>query len=160
MDIDGDGNETREYAEVNLPDAYFINNNTLLDIFVSPSILRGEASGVSTAPGGDVSLDPRYTFSSYWENVTSLNYRIGKLDGNSDRYYSFNLTCADYDDPVSVLFTIPVICGNVSDEGGDPLVGVDIDVTGSYGSSQTVQTDNQGNYTAIADISEPLGGFI
>ena len=154
LDIDGDGNETREYAEVNLPDAYFINNNTLLDIFTAPSLLRGEASGVSTAPGGDVSLDPRYTFSNYWENVTSVNYRIGKLDGNSDRYYSFNLTCADYDDPNSVLFTYPVICGNVSDEIGDPLAGVDVDVTGTDGSSQTVQTDNQGNYMAVAEIPE------
>ena len=160
LDIDGDESQTREYAEVNLPDAYFINNNTLLNMFTGPSILRGEASTVATAPGGDVSLDPRFTFSSYWENVSSINYRIGKIDGDDDRYYSFNLSCADYNDPNSVLFTYPVICGNVSDEGGGALVGVEVDVTGTDGSSQTVVTDSNGNYKAIAEIPENMASVV
>ncbi|MEM7187307.1 MAG: cadherin-like domain-containing protein, partial [Bacteroidota bacterium] len=154
LDIDGDGVETREYAEVNLPDAYFINNNTVLNIFTGTNIIRGETSIVTTAPGDDVSLDPRFTFSNYWENVTSVNYRIGKLDGDDDRYYSFNLTCADYDDPNSVFFTYPAICGNVSDQSGDPLANVEIEITGDDGSSQTVQTDAQGNYKGVAEIPE------
>ena len=154
LDIDGDGDKTREYAEVNIPDAYFVNNNTVLDITQSGSILRGETTVVVTAPGDDVSLDPRFTFSNYWENVTSVNYRIGKLDGDDDRYYSLDLSCAEYDDPNSVFFTYPVICGNVSDESGDPLEGVDITITGSDGSSQIVQTDAQGNYKGVAEIPE------
>ena len=152
LDIDGDGQNTREYAELNLPDAYFVNSNTLLNIITSPTKVRGEATLVTTAPGGDVSLDPRFTYSNYWENISSIEYTIGKVDGNSDRYYSLNLSCAEYDDPETVLFTYPAICGNVSDEGGNPLVGVDVDITGSDGSAMTVQTDSNGNYEAVAEI--------
>ncbi|MDT0556673.1 Ig-like domain-containing protein, partial [Patiriisocius hiemis] len=155
-DIDGDSQDSREYAELSLPDAYFVDNNTLLDITQTATEIRGEATNSTTAPGGDVSLDPRYTFSNYWETKSSLMYRIGKLDGNSDRYYSFAVTCADYDDPNSVFITFPTICGNVSDEEGNPLANVDIDITGSDGSSQTVQTDSNGNYLATAQVPDAL----
>ena len=156
LDIDGDGVETREYAELSLPDAYFIDENTVIDISQSTSVIRGESTTIDTAPGGDVSLDPRFTYSNYWQTKSSLTYRIGKVDGDSDRYYSFNASCVDYNDPDSVLITYPVICGNVSDEGGDPLSGVDVDITGTDGSSQTVTTDGSGNYKAVAIIPEAL----
>ena len=61
---------------------------------------------------------------------------------------------AEYDDPNSIFITYPVICGNVSDDNGNPLANVDIDVTGDDGSAQTVQTDVSGNYKAIAAIPE------
>jgi|GEM_PF-1331868 len=156
LDIDGDGDSTREYAEVNLPDAYFVSNVTALNILQTATVVRGTANTVTTAPGGDVSLDPKYTFSAYYENKSSVNYRIGKLDGNSDRYYSLKMSCAEYNNPNSVLITYPVICGNVSDDSGNPLANVSVDVTGSDGSSQTVTTNSSGNYKAIAVIPEAL----
>ena len=42
-DIDGDSDDTREYAEVSLPDAYFISNNTLLNLTQTTAVVRGEA---------------------------------------------------------------------------------------------------------------------
>ncbi|MCW5521206.1 cadherin-like domain-containing protein, partial [Aureitalea sp. L0-47] len=154
LDIDGDGQSTREYAEVSLPDAYFIDNNALIDITQTATVVRGIANTLNTAPGGDVSLDPRFTYSTYYETWSSFNYRIGKVDGNSDRYYSLSISCIDYNDPNSIFVTYPVICGNVSDENGNPLENVQIDVTGDDGSSQTVQTNANGDYKAIAAIPE------
>ncbi|NNK53741.1 MAG: cadherin-like domain-containing protein, partial [Flavobacteriaceae bacterium] len=154
LDIDGDGQATREYAEVSLPDAYFIDDNTLLNITQTATVVRGIANTLQTAPGGDVSLDPRFTYSTYYETSSTFNYRIGKIDGDSDRYYSLNISCAEYDDPNSIFITYPVICGNVSDDNGNPLANVDIDVTGNDGSSQTVQTNASGDYKAIAAIPE------
>ncbi|WP_197463454.1 Ig-like domain-containing protein, partial [Cochleicola gelatinilyticus] len=156
FDIDGDSQSTREYAELSLPDAYFLSANTLIDITQNASSVRGQARNILTAPGGDISTDPRFTYSNYWENKSSLNYRVGKIDGNSDRYYSLNMNNANYTNPESVLITYPVICGNVSDDDGNPLANVEIDVTGSDGSSVTVQTDNQGHYMATAFIPEAL----
>ena len=157
LDIDGDpSGGTREYAELTLPDAYFLSMNTLIDISRGSDYIRGEARTIQQAPGGDVSLDPRFTYSNYFENWSSFTYTIGKVDGNNDRYYSLDMDSADYTDPDSVLITYPVICGNVSDDFGAPLVGVEIDVTGSDGSSVTVITDNDGNYKAVAEIPEAL----
>ncbi len=156
LDIDGDNQNTREYAELSLPDAYFVSNNTLLDITQTATNIRGESSVVTVAPGDDVSLDPRFTFSNYWQTKSSLNYRIGKLDGNSDRYYSFNVSCADFEDPDAIFITNPVICGNVSDEQGNPLANVTLDITGSDGSSETVTTDSNGDYKKEVVIPNPL----
>ncbi|MAP54255.1 MAG: hypothetical protein CL605_05075, partial [Altibacter sp.] len=156
LDIDGDGSTTREYAEVTLPDAYFVSNNTVLNLAQTATVVRGTANSVITAPGGDVSLDPRFTFSTYYETKSSVQYRIGKIDGNDDRYYSLNMSCAEYTNPNSVIVTYPVICGNVSDDNGNPLQNVEIDVTGNDGSAQTVFTDANGNYKAIAQIPEAL----
>ncbi|PKA83674.1 putative repeat protein (TIGR01451 family)/gliding motility-associated-like protein [Ulvibacter sp. MAR_2010_11] len=156
LDIDGDGNSTREYAEISLPDAYFLASNPKIDISRGATYVRGEARNTETAPGGDVSLDPRWTYSNYFENKSSLRYKIGKIDGNDDRYYSLDMDNANYNDPNSVLITYPVICGKVTDQGGDPLVGVEIDVTGSDGSSQTVTTGANGSYKAVAAIPEAL----
>lgn len=157
LDIDGDpSGGTREYAELSLPDAYFLSMNTLIDISRGSDYIRGAARTIQQAPGGDVSLDPRFTYSNYFENASSFIYTIGKVDGNNDRYYSLDMDSADYTDPDSVLITYPVICGNVSDDFGSPLVGVEIDVTGSDGSSVTVTTDSSGNYKAIAAIPEAL----
>jgi uncharacterized repeat protein (TIGR01451 family)/gliding motility-associated-like protein len=156
LDIDGDGNSTREYAEISLPDAYFQSANTLIDITRFPNMVKGVARNTQTAPGGDVSIDPRWTYSNYFENKSSFTYKIGKIDGNDDRYYSLDMDNANYSNPESVLITYPVICGTVTDQGGDPLVGVEIDVTGSDGSSQTVTTGSNGSYKAIAEIPEAL----
>ncbi|MBW2938861.1 tandem-95 repeat protein, partial [Aureisphaera sp. CAU 1614] len=156
LDIDGDGQSTREYAEVSLPDAYFLASNPKIDISRGANYVRGEARNSETAPGGDVSLDPRWTYSNYYENKSALTYKIGKVGGNSDRYYSLDMDSANYNDPESVLITYPVICGNVSDESGSPLSGVEIDVTGSDGSDVTVTTDANGNYKAVAEIPEAL----
>ncbi len=82
-DIDGDSIATREYAEVSLPDAYFLSNNTLIDITQTAAFIRGEAINTSTAPKGDISVDTRYTYSNYFENKSSFTYKIGKKDGNS-----------------------------------------------------------------------------
>ncbi|MFD0844796.1 SprB repeat-containing protein, partial [Flaviramulus multivorans] len=171
-DIDGDGgsngggdddddknsssNGTREYAEISLPDAYFISNNTLLNLTQTSTVVRGEAINTSTAPGGDISTDPRYTFSNYFENKSSFNYLIGKKDGNSDRYYSLDMNSADYKNPNSILVTYPVICGQVKDNNNNPLEGVSVNITGSDGSVQNLTTDASGNYKAIAAIPEAL----
>ncbi|WP_115124295.1 Ig-like domain-containing protein, partial [Marinirhabdus gelatinilytica] len=160
LDIDGDNVSTREYAELSLPDAYFVSNNTFLDITQTATEIRGESTTINVAPGDDVSLDPRYTYSNYWQTKSSLTYRIGKLDGNSDRYYSFNVSCADYDDPDAVFITNPVICGNVSDEQGNPLANVTIDITGSDGSSETVTTDANGDYKKEVVIPDPLSEVV
>ncbi|NNC46638.1 MAG: hypothetical protein HKN99_12210, partial [Winogradskyella sp.] len=140
FDIDGGSDGTREYGEISLPDAYYISNNTLLELTQTATVVRGQASNNSQAPNGIVSLDPRYTFSNYFENKSSLTYRIGKLGANNDRYYSLDMNNANYEDPYSVLVTYPVICGNVNDNQGNPLANVSIDVTGSDGTSQTVIT--------------------
>ncbi len=155
LDIDGDNVSTREYAELSLPDAYFVSNNTFLNFTQTASVIRGESGSISVAPGPDVSLDPRYTYSNYWQTKSSLTYRIGKLDGNSDRYYSFNVSCAEFLDPDAVFITNPVICGNVSDEQGNPLENVAVDITGSDGSSETVFTDAGGNYKKEVVIPNP-----
>ncbi|HIB48713.1 MAG TPA: tandem-95 repeat protein [Flavobacteriaceae bacterium] len=160
LDIDGDNVSTREYAEVSLPDAYFVSNNTFLNITQTATEIRGESTSISVAPGDDVSLDPRYTYSNYWQTKSSLTYRIGKLDGDSDRYYSFNVSCADFDDPDAVFITNPVICGNVSDEQGNPLANVSIDVVGSDGSSETVMTDGDGNYKKEVVIPDPFSEVV
>ncbi|HBR53676.1 MAG TPA: hypothetical protein DEA82_05605, partial [Flavobacteriaceae bacterium] len=160
LDIDGDNVSTREYAEVSLPDAYFVSNNTFLNITQTATEIRGESTSISVAPGDDVSLDPRYTYSNYWQTKSSLTYRIGKLDGDSDRYYSFNISCADFDDPDAVFITNPVICGNVSDEQGNPLANVSIDVVGSDGSSETVMTDGDGNYKKEVVIPDPFSEVV
>ncbi|MBT8265791.1 MAG: carboxypeptidase-like regulatory domain-containing protein, partial [Bacteroidia bacterium] len=154
FDIDGNASGVREYAEISLPDAYYISNNTVLDLTQTPTVVRGEALIPEVAPGGDVSLDPKYTFSNYFENKSSLTYRIGKVDANSDRYYSLDMNNATYEDPNSVLVTYPVICGNVEDLQGNPLANVTVDVTGSDGSNQTVTTDADGHYKAVAAIPD------
>ncbi|RMA56688.1 Ig-like domain-containing protein, partial [Ulvibacter antarcticus] len=156
LDIDGDQQETREYAEVDLGDAYFLSANTNIDISRGANYIRGEARTVQVAPGGDISLDPKWTFSNYYENKTGFTYKIGKIDGDSDRYYSLDMDSANYTNPESVLITYPVICGNVSDEGGDPLVGVPINVTGTDGSAVSTTTDSNGNYKVVATIPEAL----
>jgi len=155
-DIDGDSVATREYAEVSLPDAYFLSNKTLIDITQTVTLIRGEAINTSTAPKGDISVDSRYTYSNYFENKSSFTYKIGKKDGNSDRYYSLNMSCANYTDPNSVLITYPVICGSVKDINGSPLSNVKVDITGSDGSLQNLTTDSSGNYKAVARIPEAL----
>ncbi len=154
LDIDGgSSDQVREYGEITLPDAYYVSNNTQLNVTQTATVVRGEASNFSQAPGGNVSLDPTYTFSNYFENKSTFNYRIGKIGGNNDRYYSLDMDNATYDDPNSVLVTYPVICGQVTDvNNSEPLAGVTVDVTGSDGSSQSVVTDANGNYKAIASI--------
>ncbi|MDO7173358.1 SprB repeat-containing protein, partial [Mariniflexile sp. AS56] len=154
FDIDGDGNKTREYADISLPDAYFVSNNTLIDITQTATVVRGEARNTSTAPGGDVSEDPKYTFSSYFEKKSSLRYKIGKKDGDSDRYYSLSMSCANYQNPNSVLITQPVICGTVYDVEGNPLNNVNVNITGSDGSVKNVVTDSSGKYKTVVEIPE------
>ncbi|NNC51007.1 MAG: hypothetical protein HKO01_10765, partial [Flaviramulus sp.] len=156
FDIDGNNDNTREYAEVSLSDAYFISNNTLLDITQTPSSVIGEATNTSTAPGGDISEDPRYTFSNYFENKSTFSYRIGKKDGNSDRYYSLVMNCANYTNPNLVKVTYPVICGTVQDIDGNSLPNVNISITGSDGSVKNLTTDSLGNYKAVAEIPDAL----
>ncbi|WP_208997332.1 Ig-like domain-containing protein, partial [Patiriisocius marinistellae] len=152
LDIDGDSVISREYAELSLPDAYYLSADAIIDISQGPTFVRGEAQSAANAPGGTVSLDPRFTFSNYWENKSTLLYRIGKLDRNDDRFFSLDLNKATYINPETVVITNPVICGNVSDDQGNPLPNVDIDVTGANGSTQTVTTNADGDYRAIAII--------
>uniref|UniRef100_UPI00351717C2 Ig-like domain-containing protein n=1 Tax=Leeuwenhoekiella palythoae TaxID=573501 RepID=UPI00351717C2 len=156
FDIDGDSVRTREYAELTLSDAYYQSANTLINIDRRPNSVRGTANNPSTAPGGDISTDPRYTFSTYYEGRSSLNYTIGKENGNIDRYYSLAFSNANYTDPQSTIVTAPVICGNVSDEDGDPLVGVTIQIDGTDGSSTTLTTDANGNYRYATAIPSAL----
>ena len=156
FDIDGDSQRTREYAELSLPDAYYQSQNTQISIEQKVGSVRGTAINPTTAPGGDISVDPRYTFSNYWEGKSKLNYTIGKENGNSDRYYSLALKNANYANPQSTIITAPVICGNVSDEGGDPLRGVTVSVSGSDGSSETTTTDINGNYRFTTEIPSAL----
>ncbi|MEP0387182.1 MAG: SprB repeat-containing protein, partial [Dokdonia sp.] len=156
LDIDGDSDTVREYAELSLPDAYYVSSNTLLNVTNNATFVRGEAQSPSNAPddGNGISTDPRYTFSNYYENYSNLKYRTGKLDDDSDRFYSLNLTNATYVDPVSIFITAPVICGNVSDEEGNPLQNVEINVVGDDNTSTTVFTDADGNYRALTEIND------
>ncbi|SNS34406.1 Ig-like domain-containing protein, partial [Dokdonia pacifica] len=156
LDIDGNDENAREYAELSLPDAYYVSSTTLLDVSNDAAFVRGEAQSDSNAPddGNGISTDPRYTFSNYYENYSNLKYRVGKLDDDSDRFYSFNLTNATYVDPVSIFITTPVICGNVSDEEGNPLANVQVVVDGDDGTSTTVITDADGNYRALTEIDD------
>ncbi|WP_299768193.1 Ig-like domain-containing protein, partial [uncultured Dokdonia sp.] len=154
LDIDGNGDSAREYAELSLPDAYYVSSNTLINVSNDATFVRGEAQDDTTAPGSDISEDPRYTFSNYYENYSNLKYRIGKLDDDSDRFYSLNLTNATYVDPVSIFITTPVICGNVSDEEGNPLANVQIVVEGDDNTSVTTQTDADGNYRVATEIDD------
>ncbi|MCC4214740.1 Ig-like domain-containing protein, partial [Leeuwenhoekiella parthenopeia] len=156
FDIDGDSQATREYAELSLPDAYYQSQNTLINIERKTASVRGTAINPTTAPGGDISVDSRYTFSNYWEGKSKLNYVIGKENGNIDRYYSLALRNANYTDPQSTIITAPVICGNVSDEGGDPLSGVTVSLSGSDGSSASTTTDINGNYRFATAIPSAL----
>ncbi|WP_028377804.1 hypothetical protein [Leeuwenhoekiella sp. MAR_2009_132] len=100
-----------------MPDAYYQSADTRISIQRKIGSVRGTAINPTTAPGGDISSDARYTFSNYWEGKSKLNYTIGKENGNSDRYYSLALKNANYANPQSTIVTAPVICGNVSDEG-------------------------------------------
>ncbi|WP_028377806.1 Calx-beta domain-containing protein [Leeuwenhoekiella sp. MAR_2009_132] len=156
FDIDGDSQRTREYAELSLPDAYYQSADTRISIQRKIGSVRGTAINPTTAPGGDISSDARYTFSNYWEGKSKLNYTIGKENGNSDRYYSLALKNANYANPQSTIVTAPVICGNVSDEGGDPLRGVKVNITGTDGSSATLSTDINGNYRYQTSIPSAL----
>ncbi|MFI8378861.1 Ig-like domain-containing protein, partial [Leeuwenhoekiella sp. NPDC079379] len=156
FDIDGDSQRTREYAELSLPDAYYQSADTQISIQRKIGSVRGTAINPTTAPGGDISSDARYTFSNYWEGKSKLNYTIGKENGNSDRYYSLALKNANYANPQSTIVTAPVICGNVSDEGGDPLRGVKVNITGTDGSSATLSTDVNGNYRYQTSIPSAL----
>ncbi|PHS02705.1 MAG: hypothetical protein COA80_00005, partial [Leeuwenhoekiella sp.] len=155
-DIDGDSVATREYAEVSLSDAYYQSENTVIRIDQKPGSVRGTAVSPATAPGGDISTDPRYTFSNYFEGRSTLKYVAGKENGNFDRYYSLALESANYQNPESTIVTAPVICGNVSDEGGDPLRGVSVSLSGSDGSSASTTTDINGNYRFATAIPSAL----
>ncbi|MEO2081945.1 Calx-beta domain-containing protein, partial [Leeuwenhoekiella sp.] len=156
FDIDGDSVQTREYAELTLSDAYYQSGNTLINIERRPNSVRGTAVNASTAPGGDISTDPRYTFSTYYEGRSSLKYIIGKQNGNIDRFYSLAFSNANYTNPQSYIVTAPVICGNVSDEGGQPLSGVSIKIEGSDGSSTTLTTNSNGDYRYATAIPSAL----
>ncbi|MEZ7493852.1 Calx-beta domain-containing protein, partial [Leeuwenhoekiella aequorea] len=154
FDIDGDSQRTREYSELSLPDAYYQSQNTLIDIEKKSASIRGTARNATTAPGGDISIDPRYTFSNYWENKSVLNYTIGKNNGDNDRYYSLGLKNADYDKPVSTLITAPVICGKVTDDNGKPLAGVTVNITGTNKTNVNLVTDENGKYRHVtSDLS-------
>ncbi|PHQ27678.1 Ig-like domain-containing protein, partial [Leeuwenhoekiella nanhaiensis] len=155
-DIDGDSVATREYAEVSLSDAYYQSQNTEIRIERKMNSVRGTAVSPATAPGGDISTDPRYTFSNYFEGRSTLKYIAGKENGNFDRYYSLALESANYQNPQSTIVTAPVICGNVSDEGGDPLRGVSVSLSGSDGSSASTTTDINGNYRFATAIPSAL----
>ncbi|MGV6829896.1 MAG: Ig-like domain-containing protein, partial [Flavobacteriales bacterium] len=156
FDIDSeDFSNLREYAEISLPDAYFVSEDTEIEIVQTQLGIKGIAK-VSSGNLPGISEDPRYTFSNYFENKSSFFYRIGKFDGDFDRRYALVVDNANYNNPNSELITYPVICGNVSDVDGNALTGVNIDITGSDGSSQTVQTDLNGDYKGVAVIPEAL----
>ncbi|RXG12236.1 Calx-beta domain-containing protein, partial [Leeuwenhoekiella aestuarii] len=149
FDIDGDSQRTREYAELTLSDAYYKSQNNLINIERKANSVRGTARNASTAPGGDISVDPRYTFSTYYEGRSSLKYIIGKDNGNIDRYYSLAFSNANYKNPESTIVTAPVICGNVFDEDGKPLSKVEIKIEGNNGASKVLTTDSSGSYRYV-----------
>ncbi|WP_405252247.1 Ig-like domain-containing protein [Dokdonia sp. Asnod3-C12] len=156
FDIDGDSRVTREYAELSLPDSYYTSGNTLIEIIDTGESIRGTAINPITAPGGAISQDPRFTFSNYWEGKNKLSYTIGKQNGNFDRFYALVLDNAEYVNPESTILSAPVICGNVSDEGGDPLTNVEVDIIGSDGSTGTVATDINGDYRYATSIPSAM----
>ncbi|WGK65037.1 Ig-like domain-containing protein [Croceiramulus getboli] len=156
FDIDGDSVSTVEYQELSLPDAYFQSANTLISIERKEMSIRGTAVNPTTAPGGTISDDPRYTFSNYWENKSSLTFTIGKQNGNNDRFYSLQLDNADYINPESNIITAPVICGNVSDEGGDPIANVKVNISGTDGTDVNVFTDINGDFRYTTNIPSAL----
>ena len=161
FDIDGNATDMREYTELSLPDAYFRSENTRIDIERINDRIRGTARTVDVAPGTDnISTDPRYTFSNYWESKSRLEFVIGKFGGDGNRFYSLRLDNADYIDPVSTMITAPVICGNVSDDTGNPLSNVGIEITNSHTANATVFTDNEGNYRYATPIVDNLGEVI
>ena len=87
------------------------------------------------------------------ENRTTLRYRVGKVGTDSDRFASLFFEEIMYTAPQEVIFSEPIICGNVSDNLGNPLVGVTVEMTGDQVGSTT--TDVNGDYTFT--ITRTLG---
>ena len=152
LDIDGGNSAIREYIELSLPDVYFQSENSSIDIESNDISIRGIAQTTQNAPSNDISTSQFFSFSNYWEGKSTFTYVIGKVEGNNDRQYSLLLDNVDYDNPLSTVITEPVICGNVSDRGGEPLANTEITISGTDNNSATVFTDASGNYRYEATI--------
>lgn len=153
LDVDGNGGTLLEYDQLTLPDAYFRNNPSNITFTTNATVLRGTATTTAAQPG--TSVTPGNAFTSYYENRSSFVYTIGTsgVSTSIDRLKSLYFQNITYSNQVSVVLTNPLICGNVFLQGGGPIVGSEINLTGP--NNQTTTTDASGNYS----FSIPVGSL-
>ena len=153
LDVDGNGANLLEYDQLTLPDAYFRNTPTNITFTTTATTIRGTATTTAAQPG--TSVTPGNAFTNYYENRSSFVYTIGTSGASAsiDRLKSLYFQNITYTNQVTTVITNPLICGNVVLQGGGPIVGSTINLTGP--SNQTTTTDASGNYS----FSIPVGSL-
>lgn len=116
IDIDGNDNNIREYAEFSTPfNEFILNNPTRLAVDDSgPSAadrIRFEATTVDVAPSIDPD-EPRNIAMTFYTDESTFEYRIGTLEAGTQT----RLTSLDFSCPV---LTTPVPAPQVQQDFGD-----------------------------------------
>ncbi|TWI43907.1 putative repeat protein (TIGR01451 family), partial [Flavobacterium glaciei] len=152
LDIDGDSAALREFVEVNRPDAQFNSSPSNLTFSNTPSSFRGTATTSATEPG--TGTTPEYAYTAYYENRNSMVISFGSLGSTTvNRQYSLYFKDITYTGRQTNVVTSPLLCGNVSLDGGGNIAGSTVTLSGP--SSQTTATDSNGNYS----FSIPVGSL-
>ncbi|MBB1194815.1 hypothetical protein DNC80_14185, partial [Flavobacterium sp. SOK18b] len=155
LDVDGDNANLREYVEMNLPDARFNSNPTNLTFATTGTSFRGTATTSAVQPGTGVA--PGFAYTAYFENRSSMVITIGSMGGtNVERLNSIYFRDITYPGRESTVLTTPLLCGNVSVQGGGVISGSTINLTGP--NNQTTTTDASGNYSFVIPIAS-LGTY-
>ncbi|NNL89055.1 MAG: hypothetical protein HKP25_08290 [Marinicaulis sp.] len=157
IDIDGNNNNLREYAEFSIPfQEYVLDSPTELDVNASgPSAanrIRFESRTPMVAPG----IDPTATgniVSTFYAGVSSFEYRIGTLGtGNMTRLNSLDFNCPTLNFPTPApqddqdFSDAPV--APYGDPRHDIVAGIQI------GASNTVETTAYNHPSANADTGD------
>ncbi|MCF6142321.1 hypothetical protein L1S34_13575, partial [Flavobacterium sp. K77] len=155
LDVDGDNGTLREYVEMNLPDARFNSNPTNLTFATTATSFRGTATNTTVQAGTGVG--PAFAYTTYFENRSSMIITIGAVGGttverlNSIYFQDITLTGRE-----GTVLTSPLLCGNVSVNGGGNISGSTVTLSGP--SSQTTTTDANGNYSFAIPVGS-LGTY-
>ncbi|PRP68220.1 beta strand repeat-containing protein [Nonlabens agnitus] len=159
FDIDGSPG-IQEFAELSLTDAFTRSAVTQIDITRNANIIRGRNVDNQSAPIEPIDEDPRYTFSNYYENRNSFTYRIGKVGSGtqSNRFFALVLERAQFQQPVTVFVTQPLICGAVRRDDGTPISGVTVRLERPDGTLiATTTTGANGSYQFQVTRNASLG---
>ena len=135
-----------EFVEITRPDAYRTQGGGASNLTITdPS--TGVPNGVrfeATSGGGigGIGDNEENAFTAYFENVNTFTFRAGKTGDASNRFASLYFQDITYTLPADIFITDPIICGTVTDQNGNPIPNVTINLS----DGQTTTTDNNGDY--------------